>query len=105
MPCLIGACGTLRYILLPTVSVRTFKHFEKPITMDFLCGVREPRQPVRHLNVEVDGKVHDPRWDRARQAALAMPTLRFTHEDVARADFLDMFHGRILPFANPGKAG
>jgi transcriptional regulator with XRE-family HTH domain len=104
VPCLIGACANVRYILIPKVSVRTFDHPDFPITMDFLCGVREPRQPIHHLNVEVDGTGHDPRWDARRQKALAMHTVRFTQEDIGRADFLDLFHGRIIPYANLSRA-
>lgn len=45
VPCLIGACTNVRYILIPKVSVRTFAHPDFPITMDFLCGIREPVSP------------------------------------------------------------
>lgn len=103
VPALIGEFGTLRYVLLPKVCVRTKSMPDSPLTLDFLCGAREPGQPITHVNVEVDGLGHDSRFDQKRTRALSMKTARFTESDLRSADFMGIFHGRVLKLVRLGR--
>ena len=103
VPCLIGALNSTRYILIPKVQVRTLARPQTPYTLDFLCGVREPGRPIAHVNVEIDGSGHNPRFDRERTRALALHTIRLSQTEVGASTTVDLFHARLLPFVSYGR--
>ncbi len=105
VPCLIGSVGPVRYILIPKVHVLTLARPQTPYTLDFLCGLREPRRPITHADVEIDGTGHNPRYDRERERSLCLHTLRFTQSEVGLPNLVDLFHARLLPFATLGRTG
>lgn len=93
VPSLTGEVGAVRYLLIPQVHVRTIRG---PYTLDLLGGLKLRGRSTRFFNAEVDGGGHDPRYDREREQNLAMPTVRFTPEEIARPDFVEYFLDRSL---------
>jgi len=72
----VPALGTRDWLMIPQVTVRT----PRPYVMDGLVIVLRPRKVI--LNLEYDGRGHDPRWDAQRTSDIGLPTLRLSEADV-----------------------
>ncbi len=79
--------------LLPQVRLRPWD--SKPYRLDFLACVRTASGLV-WVNVEVDGAGHDTRWDRKRTAALRLPRVSLSEEDILADNFLERLQTRLL---------
>lgn len=98
VPALIGEVGEIRYLLIPQVHLRTPR---AAYTLDFLGGLKLRGRSLRFFNAEVDGLGHDPRFDRERERNLAMPTVRFTPEEIGQGNFVEYFVDKTLRVFTP----
>jgi transcriptional regulator with XRE-family HTH domain/very-short-patch-repair endonuclease len=89
--------GTL--LLFPQVTVETRRG---QFRLDALVCVRIPRHRL-WINFEIDGggHHHDPAYDRERQKALGLDTIRFTTADLQTKDLLALIELRIAPLIEP----
>ena len=94
-----GKHGDLLYALWPQVHVRTATTNPR---LDALLWIRNKRYSV-WVDLEVDGAGHNPKNDKYRDEHLAMPTLRFSQNEVDRMRVAQLFveraHERLSPAA------
>lgn len=82
----------LRLLLLPQVSLQVKDG--TVYTLDALALILQGRRRL-WADFEVDGSGHRTSWEEERSAALGLPELRFTEEDLVDPDFLDRLWRRV----------
>lgn len=78
--------GLLATATLPQVTLFA----ERPYTVDGLALAFQGERRMPCI-VEVDGDGHESRWNKQREKALRLPTLRFTQEQVLSPDYPDVY--------------
>ena len=85
----------ISWLLYPQVTLDARKSYDR---LDALASLRTAEKQL-WVDLEVDGRGHDPEWDEQRQQHLDLPTLRLTPAELKAPDLLSLLEqkARELP--------